>query len=39
MTHSQKHTTEIYLEKGREALTDRDFIPVEAGMLLKEVLS
>ncbi|TKA91777.1 hypothetical protein FAZ79_00280 [Guyparkeria sp. SB14A] len=34
MTHSDKKTTEIYLESGRQALTDDHYIPVRADLAL-----
>lgn len=34
MTHSQAKTTQVYLEGGREALKDSDFIPVATGLTL-----
>ena len=38
MTHSSKKTTEIYLERGPQALTDSDFHEVAAPFTLKELL-
>lgn len=38
MTHSHKRTTRIYLEGGREALSDDDFQPVTAPLRLADVL-
>lgn len=38
MTHSSKKTTEIYLERGPQALTDDDFHTVSAPFTLKELL-
>lgn len=38
MTHSHKRTTRIYLEGGKEALTDDDFQPVTATLRLSDVL-
>jgi enterobacteria phage integrase len=38
MTHSSKKTTEIYLERGPQALTDDDFHAVSAPFTLKELL-
>jgi integrase len=38
MTHSNKRTTEIYLQGGLEALRDDDYVTVEAPMKLSEVL-
>lgn len=39
MTHSSKKTTEIYLERGPQALTDADFHAVSAPFTLKELLA
>jgi len=38
MTHSSKKTTEIYLERGQQALTDADFHEVAAPFTLRELL-
>lgn len=38
MTHSNPRTTEIYLEHGREALTDEHFVPVKAPFSVRELL-
>jgi hypothetical protein len=38
MTHSSQKTTEIYLERGPQALTDDDFHAVSAPFTLKELL-
>lgn len=38
MTHSNKRTTEIYLERGREALTDEHFTTVAAPCTVRELL-
>jgi integrase len=39
MTHSDQKTTEIYLERGRQALTDDNFITVSAPFTVGEMLS
>lgn len=38
MTHSSQQTTEIYLERGPQALTDEDYHAVAAPFTLKELL-
>jgi integrase len=38
MTHSSQQTTEIYLERGAQALTDEDFHAVSAPFTLRELL-
>jgi len=38
MTHSSQKTTEIYLERGPQALTDDDFHPVSTPSTLRELL-
>lgn len=38
MTHSSQKTTEIYLERGAQALTDDDFHAVSAPFTLRELL-
>jgi enterobacteria phage integrase len=38
MTHAHKRTTEIYLDGGAQALTDDDYQPVVAPLVLEEVL-
>jgi len=38
MTHADKKTTEIYLDKGPDALTDDDYVTVKAPMRLLEVM-
>ncbi|HEX5461868.1 MAG TPA: hypothetical protein VFX20_18030 [Steroidobacteraceae bacterium] len=38
MTHSNPRTTQIYLEHGREALTDEHFVPVKAAFSVRELL-
>lgn len=38
MIHSSQKTTEIYLERGPQALTDGDFHEVSAPFTLKELL-
>ena len=38
MTHADKKTTEIYLDGGREALTDDHFIKVSAPFTVRELL-
>lgn len=38
MTHSSQKTTEIYLERGAQALTDADFHEVAAPFTLRELL-
>lgn len=38
MTHAHERTTRIYLERGAQALTDDDYIEVEAPLVLREVL-
>jgi integrase len=38
MTHSSQQTTEIYLERGPQALTDEDFHAVSAPFTLRELL-
>lgn len=38
MTHSSARTTEIYLERGPQALTDEDFHAVSAPFTLRELL-
>jgi integrase len=37
MTHAHKRTTEIYLERGAEALTDADYHAVTAPLTIREV--
>lgn len=39
MTHAHKRTTEIYLERGRAALTDDDFVAVRAPMVIRELVT
>jgi integrase len=38
MTHSNKRTTQIYLERGAQALTDSDYVAVTAPLTLREML-
>jgi enterobacteria phage integrase len=38
MTHAHERTTKIYLERGAKALSDDDYIEVEAPLVLKEAL-
>ncbi len=38
MTHSDKKTTQLYLEGGRQALTDANFIPVRADLPIDALL-
>jgi integrase len=38
MTHSSQKTTEIYLERGAQGLTDEDFHAVSAPFTLRELL-
>jgi hypothetical protein len=37
MTHSDPRTTEIYLERGAEAISDEDYRQVEAPFTLREL--
>lgn len=37
MTHSNRKTTEVYLEGGAEALTDADYVPVAAPLNISDV--
>lgn len=37
MTHAHRRTTQIYLDRGRAALTDADFISVATGLTLAEL--
>jgi enterobacteria phage integrase len=38
MTHTDKRTTEIYLERGRDGLTDENFVSVAAPFSVRELL-
>jgi hypothetical protein len=38
MTHANQRTTQIYLERGREALTNEDYLTVSAPMSVRELL-
>lgn len=38
MTHASQRTTQIYLERGKAALTDADYHPVKAALTLSEML-
>ena len=39
MTHADERATKIYLERGAGALTDADYVPVQAVLTLKEMLT
>ena len=38
MTHASKRTTQIYLERGKAALTDADYLSVTAPLSARDLL-